>query len=130
MCTLKMFPEETIHCVEWAREKFGTLYNLKPKNLQKILEEGESVDPISSEDIQSLKKCVKMLNKRPKSFGECVEYARLQFEKLFSHAVRQLIYTYPLDAKTKEGNLFWTLPKRPPTHIEFDKNNLLHATFI
>ena len=25
-CTLKMFPEETLHCVEWARDKFGNLF--------------------------------------------------------------------------------------------------------
>ena len=25
-CTLKMFPEETIHCVEWARDKFGRIF--------------------------------------------------------------------------------------------------------
>ena len=25
-CTLKMFPEETLHCVEWARDKFGKMY--------------------------------------------------------------------------------------------------------
>ena len=37
---------------------------------------------------------------------------------------------YPLDSKTKEGNLFWSLPKRPPTPIDYDKNNALHRTFI
>jgi hypothetical protein len=25
-CTLKMFPEETLHCVEWARDKFGKMF--------------------------------------------------------------------------------------------------------
>lgn len=25
-CTLKMFPEETLHCVEWARDLFGQLF--------------------------------------------------------------------------------------------------------
>lgn len=25
-CTLKNFPEETLHCVEWARDKFGKLF--------------------------------------------------------------------------------------------------------
>jgi molybdopterin/thiamine biosynthesis adenylyltransferase len=25
-CTLKMFPEETLHCIEWARDKFGKIY--------------------------------------------------------------------------------------------------------
>ena len=29
-CTLKMFPEETLHCVEWARDKFGKLFTQAP----------------------------------------------------------------------------------------------------
>jgi len=36
-----------------------------------------------------------------------------------------------LDAKTKDGKLFWRLPKRPPTPIEeIDVDDSLHATFI
>ena len=27
ICTLKMFPEETIHCIEWARDLFGKLFS-------------------------------------------------------------------------------------------------------
>ena len=30
------------------------------------------------------------------------------------------MHVYPLDFVTKEGKLFWTLPKRPPIPIEFD----------
>lgn len=30
-CTLKMFPEETFHCVEFARDKFGKLFSARPK---------------------------------------------------------------------------------------------------
>lgn len=40
------------------------------------------------------------------------------------------MYTYPLDAKTKDGNLFWTLPKRPPTAIEFNVNDPIHINAI
>jgi hypothetical protein len=29
-----MFPEEALHCVEWARDRFGALFSLKPKVLQ------------------------------------------------------------------------------------------------
>lgn len=36
-CTLKMFPEETLHCVEWARDKFSKLFDLKPKSVNKII---------------------------------------------------------------------------------------------
>ncbi len=34
-CTLKMFPEETFHCVEFARDKFGKLFTIRPKNVIK-----------------------------------------------------------------------------------------------
>ena len=73
---------------------------------------------------------LKLLKKRPKNFMDCVEYARMKFEKLFNHSAKQLIHVYPLDAKTKENNLFWSLPKRPPTPVEFDKDSMLHCSFI
>jgi len=44
--------------------------------------------------------------------------------------MKQLLHVYPLDRKTKDGNLFWSLPKRPPTPVEFDQKNMLHCTFI
>lgn len=69
------------------------------------------------------------MKKRPKNFDECVQYAREKFEKLFNHDIKQLLHVYPLDAKTKDGTLFWTLPKRPPVPIDFDPNNPLHCTF-
>lgn len=40
------------------------------------------------------------------------------------------MHTYPLDAKTKEGNPFWSLPKRPPIEAVFDPNNNLHASLV
>jgi hypothetical protein len=43
----------------------------------------------------------------------------------------QLLYTYPLDAKTKNGEPFWRLPKRPPRPIvKLDPSDPLHCTFI
>jgi hypothetical protein len=61
---------------------------------------------------------------------DCVEYARIRFEKLFNHDILQLLHVYPLDSVTKDGNPFWTLPKKPPQPIAFDKNSELHCTFI
>lgn len=70
------------------------------------------------------------MKKRPTTFIDCVEYARLKFEKLFSHDIQQLLHVYPLDSKTKEGASFWSLPKRPPTFAVFDKKNPLHRLFV
>ena len=41
------------------------------------------------------------------------------------------MYTYPIDSKTKDGEPFWKLPKRPPTEIsKFDPSNPLHQDFV
>jgi len=47
ICTLKMFPEETIHCVEWARDHFEKMFTIKPKSAINLLEEGEKINPIA-----------------------------------------------------------------------------------
>jgi hypothetical protein len=44
---MKMFPEETIHCVEWARDFFGNYFTQMPQSAIKLLEEGESFNPVS-----------------------------------------------------------------------------------
>jgi hypothetical protein len=36
-----MFPEETLHCVEWARDKFGKLFSMRPKRIAEIFENKE-----------------------------------------------------------------------------------------
>lgn len=77
-----------------------------------------------------MKEGLSLLRKRPLNFNQCVEYARLRFEKLYNHAIKQLVHVYPLDAKTKEGTLFWSLPKRAPTPLIFDKEDKMHNTFI
>lgn len=78
----------------------------------------------------AFKEGLELLRNRPKTFDDCIEFARLEFEKYFNHDVKQLLHVYPLDAKTKEGNLFWSLPKRPPTPEVFDPENMFHLQFL
>lgn len=128
-CTLKMFPEETLHCVEWARDKFGKIFTQKPKSLLKLLDD-PNVKPISSQEKKNLREAVHFLRKKPLNFDDCLVYARKKFQKYFVNDIHQLVYTYPLDHKTKQGTLFWTLPKRPPTPLEFTKDDDLYCNFI
>jgi hypothetical protein len=44
--------------------------------------------------------------------------------------IKQLLYTYPRDMKMKDGQPFWSLPKRAPNELSFDPENSLHASFI
>ena len=39
-----MFPEETLHCVEWARDKFGKIFDLRPKKVREIISDIENFE--------------------------------------------------------------------------------------
>lgn len=124
-CTLKMFPEEALHCIEWARDLFGKLFSQKPKNVNRILDEG-----IESQEYKLIKQAVNLLKHKPNNFDDCIKLAREKFEKLFRNNIKQLMYSYPLDKKNKDGSLFWSLPKRPPTEVLFNPKDPLHYSFI
>jgi ubiquitin-activating enzyme E1 len=128
-CTLKMFPEETLHCVEWARDLFGSLFTQGPQALRKCLEEAKE-GTLDNQDPKAIKDSLRLAKKAPKTFDECIKFARERFQKFFNYDIKQLLYVYPLDFKDKDGNPFWKLPKRPPTPLDFDPENKLHVDFI
>ncbi|CAD8207678.1 unnamed protein product [Paramecium octaurelia] len=128
-CTLKMFPEETFHCIEFARDKFNKLFSLKPKLAQNIIE-NQSFNPQNPEEIKQLKSTIKLLQQAPTKLEDCIQWAKNKFQKYFINDIKQLLYTYPVDAKTKDGQPFWKLPKRPPKCLNYDIENLIVVQFI
>ena len=127
-CTLKMFPEEAIHCVEWAKDQFGKKFTQLPKAINKRIEEAKN--GIENNDIKLTKKVLKWLKKLPKTFDDCLKIARDKYNKVFVLNIKQLIYSYPLDKKDKNGKLFWTLPKRPPIPLQYSIDDQLCIDFI
>ncbi|CAD8197777.1 unnamed protein product [Paramecium octaurelia] len=111
-CTLRMFPESNIHCLEWARDKFEQYFFRKPQALVQLMQ-----DP--SPQQQTVDLAIKVLKKYPSTFQQCVQMGRLKFQKLFNNDILALMNAYPIDSVTKEGKLFWAPPKRPPKPIEF-----------
>ena len=47
----------------------------------------------------------------------------------FHDRIAQLVFTFPEDATTSSGNLFWSAPKRFPRAIRFDAQDAVHASF-
>ena len=128
VCTLKMFPEDPSHCIEWARDKFEKIFVQKPKNLQKFVNE-LNTDP-GGQDSKMAADALKWIRKMPRNYNDCIKYAIKKFKKYFENDVKQLLYVYPIDAKDKNGQPFWTLPKRPPHEVSFDSDNPLHVDFV
>jgi hypothetical protein len=132
-----MFPEETLHCVEWAKDLFGNWFSLNPQSFNKFTDENlnENNQPTKeyfknlSYDTQAwqvARKTAKMHSKTPKTFDDCIVKARKKFESLFNNSILQLLHTYPIDKLNSDGRPFWSLPKRPPHPVMFDASNPIH----
>lgn len=68
--------------------------------------------------------------KKSADFQKCVEVAREHFEKLFNHDIANLLHIFPVNHLDKDGQPFWSGPKRAPTPIPFDPSDPLHAGFV
>lgn len=78
--------------------------------------------------LEAIKKTIEM--KRIASYEKCVEEARLHFEELFNYQIQNLLSMFPHDHKDKEGSPFWSGPKRCPSHVEYNPEDPLHASFV
>ncbi|XP_019626909.1 PREDICTED: ubiquitin-like modifier-activating enzyme 6 [Branchiostoma belcheri] len=134
-CTLKSFPAVIEHTIQWARDKFESMYSQKPSLYNKFW----STNGSPAEILQTLKggaqldgavQSVKLLKNRPYRWADCVALARVKFEKYFNHKAKQLLYTFPLDTAMKDGTLFWQSPKRPPKPVDFNQEDDLHILFV
>jgi molybdopterin/thiamine biosynthesis adenylyltransferase len=131
-CTLKMFPEETLHCVEWAKDKFGQIFDLQPKSFNKFVvdEKDREVNFADQQEKQAVKKVIKLAVKHPKTFEDCVKLARSKFQKYFVNDILQLLHVYPVEKLNKDGRPFWSLPKRPPRPVDFDPTCEMHQHVV
>ncbi|XP_075463762.1 ubiquitin-like modifier-activating enzyme 6 [Ascaphus truei] len=134
-CTLKSFPANIEHTIQWARDKFESSFSHKPSLYNKFWQTYTSAQEVlkriqSGESLEGCFHVVKLLSQKPRTWPHCVALARLKFEKYFNHKAQQLLHSFPLDTRLKDGSLFWQSPKRLPSPIEFDIEDPLHFSFI
>jgi hypothetical protein len=73
---------KTVHCVEWARDRFEKLFSKQPSLLSRLLADPSVLD----EDPAGLGVAVRLLSKRPATFDDCVVFARRKFQKVWGYA--------------------------------------------
>ncbi|KAG7458825.1 hypothetical protein MATL_G00224740 [Megalops atlanticus] len=134
-CTLKSFPAVIEHTIQWARDKFESAFSHKPSIYNVFWQTYSSAEEVlqrmkARESLEGSFQVIKLLSRRPTQWEHCVALARLKFDKYFKRKALQLLHSFPLDTRLKDGSLFWQSPKRPPSPIEFDLKDPLHFIFI
>jgi len=137
MCTLRNFPNQIEHCIEWGRDLFNRLFVERPNDAAGFIEKPQSFlfqlkqnTTISGvrETMEEIKKIIDL--KKSADFSKCVSIAREYFEQLFNHQIQNLLHIFPVDHKDKDGHPFWSGPKRAPTPVAFNPEDPLHVHFV
>lgn len=137
MCTLRNFPNQIEHCIEWARDKFNSLFVDVPSDLVAYLDNPKAYlfklknDSTSSGMVGNLGRIVDLMNlKLANDYAACVKLAVDHFNEYYDHSIQDLLSIFPADAKDKEGQPFWGGPKRCPSPITLDLGSKTHADFV
>eukprot|EP00533_Pseudo-nitzschia_delicatissima_P000361 CAMPEP_0116082952 /NCGR_PEP_ID=MMETSP0327-20121206/3005_1 /TAXON_ID=44447 /ORGANISM="Pseudo-nitzschia delicatissima, Strain B596" /LENGTH=1052 /DNA_ID=CAMNT_0003573789 /DNA_START=54 /DNA_END=3212 /DNA_ORIENTATION=- len=141
VCTLKNFPNQIQHTLQWARDYFEGEFKQSAEDVNSYLSQPPeeylaSLQP--NEKVETLKTILRTLvDERPTTFEDCVAWARLKFEDLFNNQIRQLLHNFPEDQVTSTGTKFWSGSKRCPIPVNFDLDSkcedaemLNHLDFI
>jgi ubiquitin-activating enzyme E1 len=124
VCTLKNFPNQIQHTLQWARDWFEGAFKQASEEVNSYLSMPaaqylESLQPNNKmETLLILQRT--LVDERPTTFEDCVTWARLTFEKLFNNQIRQLLHNFPEDQITSSGTKFWSGSKRCPKALTFD----------
>jgi ubiquitin-activating enzyme E1 len=94
MCTLRNFPNQIEHCIEWGRDLFNRVfvdtpndaagYIEKPQQFLFQLKQNTTISGVRT-TMEEIKKLVDL--KKSADFSKCVDIARNHFEQLFNHQI-------------------------------------------
>lgn len=135
ICTLKNFPNQIEHTLQWARDGFEGLFSQTPETARQYLTDSKFMERtmkqagvVPVETLQSVKHA--LVDAKPTSFECCVAWARFEFQSNFYNQISQLLFNFPADQLTSTGTPFWSGPKRCPTPIVFSAENTTHMDYI
>ncbi|KAJ6508398.1 ubiquitin activating enzyme [Mycena sanguinolenta] len=130
-CTLRSFPNVIQHTIEWARTNFDDFFVTPTNTVNTYLSDPnylESRVKYTGEQVTHVLSY--LVTNKPLTFEDCIAWARLQFEDKYANDIKQLLFSFPKDALTTEGQPFWAGPKRAPDPLVFNPHDPLHLQYI
>jgi len=126
LCTLKNFPSEIEHTLQWAKEFFAQSFDSDIRNAKAFIFDpdgylqrlGNQAPRARMDKVKALRKV--LVDERPYTFTDCLVWARQKFEEMYRHEIEQLLYNFPPDHVTQFGVPFWGGSRRCPKSLNFD----------
>ncbi|ORM40944.1 Ubiquitin-like modifier-activating enzyme 1 [Babesia sp. Xinjiang] len=128
LCTLKHFPYQVDHTIQWARDLFEGLFTQLAHDLKKLQEASHDADDISDDKIKLISQLLKINPNNAKT--ELLRISSELINRYFINDIKQLLYSFPKDHKTSDGQRFWSPPKRMPKPLIFDPSSRYVSMFL
>jgi len=137
ICTLKNFPYQIEHTLQWARDWFEGSFRGTPEDCNAYLgsrgkdffddlkKQGPGTMLATLEAVHS-----SLVTERPLSVEDCIKWSRLLFEEMFSSSIKQLLHAFPADMVDANKVPFWSGTKRVPTPLTFNAADETHMAFV
>jgi ubiquitin-activating enzyme E1 len=134
-CTLKNFPTEIEHCIEWSKSNFIELFNQIIKDIQLIYENKKQFYEILNDKISPLEFYIKLqkmtylinIIDNPNNIS-IIKYGIFLFKYYFDFTIEQTLKEFPLEGKN--GIKYWDNYRKAPKPIKIDSNNISTKNFF
>ncbi|PAV84139.1 hypothetical protein WR25_11353 isoform C [Diploscapter pachys] len=136
VCTLKNFPNEITHTIQWARDLFEGLFSGPADTANNFLrDERGFIDRVNTmnfgQQVQVFQQVVDaLIDSKPASAEECIKWARMLFQTNYYDNIAQMLHSFPPEQLTDKGAKFWSGAKRCPHTLKFDPNQTEHFNFV
>jgi len=137
ICTIKSFPYEIEHTIQWARESFEEVLANAPSKASKYLKDQTMIKGLSSGELVSTVNDINFVLRNTPSEAtnsnkqnSCIQFAYNQFHKQYRDQIMQLVHNYPSDCVTSSNAPFWSGTKKCPTPLTFDLSNDTHTSYV
>lgn len=138
LCTIKSFPNDIKHTLEWAMDQFY-FFKRVPLNMNKYIDNPlyldtleENEKKIAEEDINliTVKYHIHEFPIKNDVLEKCKSWAIDIFNENYYYSINKLLESFPPDHEVTEGLPFWSGGKKCPKPIIFDITNQNHIDFI
>jgi len=131
VCTLKNFPYDINHTIQYARDMFEGYFNKAPMNYNKLVSDKDCIKSLTASELAEFYKDVILIhNNKCKTSEDAIEFAYREWHEYFRDQIKSLLDKFPEDHKTNDGILFWSGTKRCPKSLVFDNENENHVGFV
>jgi ubiquitin-activating enzyme E1 len=131
VCTIKTFPSQIEHTIQWAREEFDELFNRIPINIMRYVNDDNLLSKINDSEKYQLGSDLDYIMKwKPLDVNDCIKWALYIFEQNYNDNIKVLIDKFPVDYVNSDGSLYWSAGKKYPNVISFDTKDDTHMEYL